>query len=84
MRIPVLFFALATLFAASCQTASGNLSVQILQIGDDVLVTSQGSIDTSELLFVVEFETGGYVQPNEDGVVTFADIPAFIQILIAS
>ena len=67
MRAFVLFFALAAISSTCCQRVSGDLLIQMLQIGNDVVVTSEGTVDTttSTLFFFDTFSFGGSVQPTD-------------------
>lgn len=64
MRTLVLFFALAAISSTFCQRVSGDLLIQMLQIGNDVVVKSEGTVDTDSLRFVQFSDTfGGSMQP---------------------
>ena len=64
MKISVLFVTLATLFSICCQTVSGDLLIEILQIGNDVVVTSSGTVDTTNLEGGSTFDDfNGFLQP---------------------
>ena len=67
MRTSTLFFALAMLLSTSCQKVSGDLTIEMLQIGNDVVVTSSGTVDTANLQPVLDVIQccGGGVLPNQ-------------------
>ena len=66
IKISVLFFALAALFSTCCQTVSGDLFIEMLQIGNDVVVTSSGTVDTTVLEFIMGAPSGGSILPNSN------------------
>jgi len=83
MRTSTLFFALAMLFSTCCQTASGDLSIEVLQIGNDVVVTSAGSVDTTDLEFISVYGLyPGGLRPASSPVINagllagFSDFPS--------
>ena len=76
MRTSTLFFALAMLFSTFCRTASGDLTIEMLQIGNDVVVTSSGTVDTTNLELVsVSGGFGGVLQPDSNA----NSLNAFVQ-----
>lgn len=83
MRTSTLFFALAMLFSTCCQTVSGDLSIEVLQIGNDVVVTSAGSVDTTDLEFISVYGLyPGGLRPASSPVINagllagFSDFPS--------
>lgn len=66
MRTFVLFIAIAAILSTCCQRVSGDLLVEMLQIGNDVVVTSEGTVNTATLGVATSSENfGGLVIPRE-------------------
>ncbi len=63
MKTSIFLIALATISWPLWQTTWGDLSIEILQIGNDVVVTSSGSVDTTSLVLGSTEVFGGAVQP---------------------
>ncbi len=54
---------LATFFSSACQTAAGDLYIEVLQYRNDVVVTSAGTVDTTNLVLGSTEIFGGALQP---------------------
>ena len=63
MKTSIFFFALATIFSPLCQTAWGDLFIEVSQVGNDVVVTSGGTVDTTALVLGSTEFFGGALQP---------------------
>jgi len=68
MRTVFVFCALAVICSTSCQTAEGDIFIEMYQIRNDVVVSSSGTIDTTNLELVATRESsGGVIRPAAAG-----------------
>lgn len=63
MKTSLFFFAIVAMVTSFCPTAWGDLYIEILQTRNDVVVTSSGTVDTTNLVLGSTEVFGGSLQP---------------------